>query len=157
MILEKAMIKSAHFKLEVSSSSEPQFIDITDRVIELVEQAEVSSGLAVVYSKHTTAAILIQENEPLLLVDLANTLERYASKGADYKHNDFNIRTVNMRPNEPPNGHAHCQHIVLGSSETIPIHDGKLCLGRYQHIFVVELDARSHSPHRDVIVQIMGV
>lgn len=157
MIVREATLKSCHFDLRVVSSAEPQFIDITDQVIDFVEQSQIQSGLAVVYSKHTTAAIVIQEKEPLLLLDLADTLERHAAKNAEYKHNDFNIRSVNMRPNEPPNGHAHCQHIVLGSSETIPIHDSKLCLGRYQCIFMIELDARSHSPHRDVLVQIMGV
>ena len=151
------MFKSSQFSLQVVSSAAPQFIDITGQVIELVKQSQVQSGMAVVYSKHTTAAIVIQEHEPLLLLDLANTIERSAPKSAEYKHNDFNIRTVNMRVNEPPNGHAHCQHITLSSSETIPINDGQLCLGQYQRVFMVELDDQSHSPHRDVLIQVMGI
>ena len=107
------------------------------------------------FSKHTTAAITIQENEPLLHIDMCSTLERFAPSRAHYRHNDFSVRTVHMHEDECPNGHSHCQHLVLGTSETIPVIDGDLALGEFQRVFVVELDPERVS--RQVLVQTMGV
>ena len=157
MIVSEATVKTCLFRLHVKSTSAPEFIDITDKVIEFVQQSQVRNGFAVVYSRHTTAAITIQENEPLLLIDMANTLERLAPRTAHYRHNDFSVRTVNMHENECPNGHSHCQHLTLGSSETIPIIDGKPALGKWQHVFMVELDEEAPTPYREVLVQILGV
>jgi secondary thiamine-phosphate synthase enzyme len=61
---------------------------------------------------------------------------------------------VNVEENEPANGHSHCQHLFLGASETIPVQDGKMLLGKWQSIFLVELD---HARRRLVLVQTMGV
>jgi len=156
MILREASFRTSVATLRVTTTKSPEFIDITDQVLEMLDQSGIQNGMVVVFSKHTTAAIILQENEPLLLSDLANMLERCAPKGNYYKHNDFSIRTVNMRDNEPPNGHSHCQHICLGSSETIPVVDGKMTLGQFQRVFVVELDENSHSPYREVVVQALG-
>ena len=98
---------------------------------------------------------MIQEDEPLLLTDMKSTLERFSPSNAHYRHNDFDVRTVHMHENECPNGHSHCQHMVLGSSETIPVIDGSLALGEFQRVFVVELDPEK--ARRQVLVQIMGV
>ena len=147
-------VKTCVFTLHVESSTAPEFIDITDRVMEFVRQSQVQNGLAVVYSKHTTAAITIQENEPLLLKDMAKLLERIAPRNARYGHNDFSIRTVHMHEDECPNGHSHCQHLMLGTSEAIPIIDGRLTLGQWQRVFMVELD--DEKDHREILVQIMG-
>ena len=153
----EASLKTCLFTLNVEAKTAPEFIDVTDRVIEFVRQSEVQHGFAVVYSKHTTAAIAIQENEPLLLQDMASMLERLSPRNAHYRHNDFSVRTVHMHENECPNGHSHCQHLTLGTSETIPISQGKLTLGRWQRIFMVELDGEAPSPYREVLVQILGV
>jgi len=106
-----------------------------------------------VFSKHTTAAVIIQENEPLLLEDMNALLERLSSTGGDYEHNDMSRRTGPMEPEECANGHAHCQHLLLGSSENIPIAGGRLELGRWQRVFVLELD---RGRNRSVVVQVFG-
>ena len=142
--------------LLVESTTAPEFVDITDRVVEVLKGSGIRNGSALVFSRHTTAAVTIQENEPLLLNDMASLLERLAPRSARYGHNDFSIRTVHMEEDECPNGHSHCQHLVLGSSETIPVIDGALALGRWQRIFMVELDDGKIAP-REVLVQIMGV
>ena len=82
-----------------------------------------------------------------------------SSKDAPYRHNDFDVRTVHMHENECPNGHSHCQHLVLGSSETIPIIEGKMSLGEWQRIFMVELDGMKGEMvgSREVVVQIVGL
>ena len=146
-------MKSKSFCLHLDTQKAPEFIDITDWVCQCVAQSRVSNGFAVVYSKHTTAAVKINENEPLLLQDMASFLEKLSPRNGGYYHNDFTIRTVNLTPDEAPNGHAHLQHLLLGSSETVPVVDGNLPFGRYQSIFFIELD---HPRSREVMVQVVG-
>ena len=130
-----------------------QFIDITDDVERIVGASGVSDGTVTVFSKHTTAAIKINEHEPELLKDLSQLLSSMAPDNRSYFHNDFSVRWVNMVEDECPNGHAHCQHLLLGTSETIPIVNAKLMFGRWQRIFLIELD---HPRERDVVVAVMG-
>jgi len=139
--------------IHIDTTKAPEFIDITDKVKEFVAESGINNGIAVIYSSHTTCAIRLNENEPLLLEDMADFLSRISPREADYRHNDFSIRTVNMNDDECPNGHAHCQHLTLGTSESVPIVNGTLTLGRWQSIFLVELDMPRP---RDVIVQIIG-
>ncbi len=131
----------------------PEFIDITEWVAQCVAESQIANGFAVVYSKHTTAAIKINENEPLLLQDMAEFLEKISPRENGYQHNNFEIRTVNMTEDESPNGHAHLQHLLLGTSETVPVIDGVMQFGTYQSIFFIELD---HPRPREVMVQIVG-
>ncbi len=131
----------------------PEFLDITKEVEEVVATCGVREGIALVFSCHTTAAIRINENEPLLLRDMEEFLKRLAPRELYYCHNDFGIRTHNMTPEECPNAHAHLQHLLLGASEAVPIREGKLALGRWQRIFLVELD---RPREREVLVQVVG-
>ncbi len=155
----EASFRTCLSTLDLSTSHAPQFIDITDRVSELIADSQVLNGMVCVFSKHTTLATVIQENEPLLMTDLASFVERLAPRGAHYRHNDFGVRTVNMHEDECPNGHSHCQHLVLGASQTIPIVDGRMTLGQWQRIFAVELDADKalQLDSRQVDVQVMGI
>jgi secondary thiamine-phosphate synthase enzyme len=130
-----------------------EFIDITEHVRGVVERSGVTFGQVVVFSSHTTAAVIVNEHEPLLLNDIARVLARIAPADDYYQHNDFQIRTVNMGANEPENGHSHCQHLFLGGSVTIPVHLGQPRLGRWQSCFLVELD---HARTREVAVQVTG-
>ena len=146
-------MRTQAFCLKLESRKELEFIDITQKVQDCVAESQVTNGFVVVYSRHTTAAIKINENEPLLLQDMEEFLKRVAPRNGHYKHNDFNVRTVNMTDDECPNGHAHCQHLLLSTSETIPIVEGQMQFGRWQSIFLIELD---HPRPREVVVQIMG-
>ena len=129
----------------------PQFIDITDRVEDAARESGVANGFAVVFSRHTTAAIRINENEPALLGDMERMLEGIAPSCAEYKHNEFaHAFSTN---GERPNGHSHCQHLLLGASEAVPIVDGRLVVGQWQRIFLIELD---HGRDREVVVQLVG-
>jgi secondary thiamine-phosphate synthase enzyme len=130
-----------------------QFIDVTDDVKQVVAASGITEGSVTVFSMHTTAAIKINEHEPELLKDLARLLASFAPDDRPYFHNDFTVRWVNLVEDECPNGHAHCQHLVLGTSETIPVADGTLLLGRWQRIFLIELD---HARSRDLVVSAMG-
>lgn len=139
--------------LEIETRGAPEFHDITDEVLAIVADSGIRFGHVTVFSSHTTAAIRINENEPLLLRDMARTLRQFAPSTDYYEHNDFSRRTVNMNPGEPANGHAHCQHLFLASSETIPIIDGEPALGQYQQVFLIELD---HPRLRKVLVTVVG-
>ena len=116
-----------------------QFIDLTELVDERVRRSGVREGVATVQSRHTTAAVLVNENEPLLLHDLRSALERAAPRHLPYRHDDFAQRAA-VAPDEPANGHAHCQALFLRASETLGVADGRPRLGRWQSIFLVELD-----------------
>lgn len=146
-------MKTRSFRLQLNSKQAPEFIDITEWVRQCVSKSQVDNGFAVVYSKHTTAAVRINENEPLLLADMEKFLEKISPRNDDYQHNNFQIRTVNMTDDESPNGHAHLQHLLLGSSETIPVIDGGVQVGQYQSVFFIELDCPRA---REVMVQIVG-
>jgi secondary thiamine-phosphate synthase enzyme len=139
--------------LEYETTAAPEFIDITDDVMNVVSAAGIQFGQVSIYSQHTTAAIKINENEPLLLRDMARTLRNFAPPNAYYEHNDFSRRTVNMNEDECANGHAHCQHLFLGASETVPVIDGRIALGTWQRVFLVELD---HPRMRRVLVNVVG-
>ncbi len=119
----------------------------------MVIESRVQNGIALIYSRHTTAAIRVNENEPLLLRDMAEFLEGAAPRNGHYRHNDFSIRTANMTDDECPNGHAHCQHLLMGASEAVPIIAGKLQLGCWQRVFLVELD---RPRTREVIIHVVG-
>jgi secondary thiamine-phosphate synthase enzyme len=132
-----------------------QFLDITDEIREVVQATGITDGIVTIVSRHTTAAIRIQEAEPLLIQDLLGFLRRLAPSNVHYQHNDFRIRTQHMHDDESPNGHAHCLQFLLGTSETVPVMDGELELGQWQRIFLVELDGPR--PKREVLVQTVGI
>jgi secondary thiamine-phosphate synthase enzyme len=140
-------------RLLYTSTRAPEFIDITDDVREVLARSGVVHGFVVVFSRHTTAAIRINEAEPLLIEDMECMLARIAPSGVYYRHNDLTIRTVNLTEDEDLNGHSHCQHLLMGASEAIPCMDGGLLLGTWQRIFLVELDC---AREREVIVQVVG-
>ena len=122
-----------------------QFIDLTDLVGERVRRSGLSEGIACIQTLHTTTALLLNENEPLLLEDLSRLLERLAPEDLDYAHDDIALRrrhplAVPPAPDEPPNGDAHCKAVLLPPSQTLTIVEGRLLLGRWQSLFLVELD-----------------
>jgi secondary thiamine-phosphate synthase enzyme len=138
--------------LTVHTDRHLEFADVTDEVVRTVAEAGVREGFAVVFSRHTTAGVRINEHEPLLLEDMVRLLERVVPTG-DYRHDDFSVRTVNLHENERVNGHSHCRSLLLGASETVPVSGGQLLLGRWQRIFLVELDGPQR---RELVVQVVG-
>ncbi len=124
-----------------------QLVDLTDDLRAAVERAEVANGMALVYSPHTTCAIVINELEEGIADDLAEALERLAPATGSYRHDE-------REEEHTPNGHSHVLAGVLASSsQTIPVVDGALQLGRYQRVFLCELDC---SRARKVFIQVIG-
>lgn len=128
-------------------------VDITEAVRSFVNRAGVNLGTVVLYSKHTTCTLVINEQETLLMKDVALFLNRLAPRDGFYLHNQFDIRTENMNADESPNGHAHCLGWLLGNHKIVPVLGGALQLGTWQRIFIVELDS---ARPREIIVMVLG-
>jgi secondary thiamine-phosphate synthase enzyme len=138
-----------------ATTTTSDFIDLTDDLLDLVARSEVSDGIALVYSPHTTGAILINERERGFLRDFGEMLERLAPSDVSYAHDDEELRIENLDPEHTiPNGHAHCRHALMGSaSQAIPIVGGHLELGRWQRVFFLECD---RARERRVLLQVLG-
>lgn len=138
--------------IEFETKTQFELVDLTSKVAKILEKSLLPSGVAVVFSPHTTGAIRINHNEALLKQDLMKMLYRIAPLDLNYSHDLFEIRS-NVAPNERSNGHAHVKTFLLGQSESIPFEKKKLLLGERQSIFFVEMDG---GRKRYVSVQLIG-
>ena len=142
-----------HTTIRIDTEQPTQFIDLTSDLEAFVAASGIRSGLLNVQSLHTTAAIVVNEHEPLLLTDMAGLLERLAPVDRVYRHDNITLRTVNCVLGEPPNGHSHCRALLLGSTTALNVVNGTLHLGRWQRVFLVELDGPRT---RDVSLLLLG-
>ncbi len=131
-----------------------QFIDLTELVQQRVRRSGLAHGLVNIQTRHTTTAIVVNENEPLLIQDIKDLLARWAPMEAGYRHDSLEERTVNRVPDERANGHSHARALVLGTSESLSVIDGEIHIGRWQRIFLVELDG---ARPREISVTVMGL
>jgi secondary thiamine-phosphate synthase enzyme len=145
-------MKSKTQRINLVSKKQFEVIDITAKVEEVLKSSEVVNGLVTIFSPHTTAAVKLNHNEPLLLQDIMKLLYRVAPVDINYSHDLFEIRT-GLDALERSNGHAHVKAFLLGSSETIPVENSNMALGQKQSIFFVELDG---GRDRNVIVEVIG-
>ncbi len=139
-------------RLRFDTTAPTQFIDITGRVQDEVAAAGLRDGRVHLQSMHTTLALTVNENEPLLLADFETLLERLAPRDATYQHDDFS-RRPGVPDDEPINGHAHARQLLLQPSHTALVEDGRLLLGKWQAIFAVELDGPRR---RELVMQLEG-
>jgi secondary thiamine-phosphate synthase enzyme len=133
-----------------------QLVDVTGEVHAAVERADVTNGMALVYSPHTTCAVVINEHESGFIEDFSQALAELApEEGRYYRHDDLDIRTEGLDDDDlHPNGHSHLRAGLLSSSsQAIPIVDGALMLGRWQRVFFCELD---RSRPRKIFIQVIG-
>ena len=116
-------------ELRVRTRSRREMVDLTARVAEVVARAEVSEGLCSVYVPHATAAVVINENDdPNVCVDVLDALDGLVPAGK-WRHDRVD-----------GNAASHIQAAILGPGETIPVQDGRLVLGTWQAVMLVELD-----------------
>ena len=126
--------------IELTTRRPTEFIDLTGRVQQVIAAAGFEFGIVNIQTLHTTTAIVVNEHEPLLLDDFHALLEQLAPSHGRYRHDDETARTVNVTEGERANGHAHCRALFLPSSACLNVVGGRLQLGRWQRIFLVELD-----------------
>jgi len=107
-------------------------------------------GLVHIFSRHTTSGIRILEDETLLKADYERFLDELAPEHGFYAHNIIDGRDV--PPEERLNGHSHIRTLLFPTSETVPIENGKLMLGKWQEIFLVELDP---TREREIVISFM--
>jgi secondary thiamine-phosphate synthase enzyme len=116
-------------ELRLRTTRKREMIDLTARVAEIVARADIAEGLCSVYTPHATAAVVVNENDdPNVCVDVLDALDRLIPAGV-WRHDRVD-----------GNAASHIQATILGPGETIPVHAGKLCLGTWQAIMLVELD-----------------
>ena len=135
-------------RLTVTTTQPIEILDITEPVRAWVQSTGVTHGLLTVLSPHTTARITVNERETELQRDMVRWLEALAPAAADYGHNRAPV-------DDRLNAHAHLLGLFMNASELIPVSDGVLDLGRWQSLFVVELDGPR--PQREVKLHLMAV
>jgi secondary thiamine-phosphate synthase enzyme len=141
---EGPMTHSGRF--QISTQGNTHVVDITDQVASVVAQSGIREGILVVFVVGSTAGITTTEAEPGLMThDLKAFFERIAPAGQYYKHEETW---------HDDNGHAHVRASALGPSLAVPIVDGRLTLGTWQQIVLLDFDTRGR--RRDLVVQIVG-
>ncbi len=146
-------MKTKNKTIEIKSKKQFDIVDLTDEIASFVKDSGIKNGLVNIQTLHTTVAVFVQENEPLLLEDIKKTLERIAPQNIDYNHDDFGRRTVNMCDDECRNGHSHCKAMFLPTSVILNLINNKLQLGTWQRIMFIELD---RARDRKIQIQILG-
>ncbi len=139
--------------IRLSTDRSTQFIDLTDWIVGSLDRSGVGDGIVQIQALHTTAAIVINENEPLLLGDFERMLERLVPANGSYGHDDPERRRANLLPAERPNGCAHARALLLGGAKLVNILGGRPELGRWQSILLVELDGPRE---RRISMTVMG-
>ena len=132
-------------QLSIHTGGEGDILDITRDVTEVVAKTKLKNGIVTVFVSGSTGALSTIENEPGLLKDFPNMLERIAPKNLVYEHE---------KRWHDGNGHSHVRASLIGPSLTIPFVNGRLTLGIWQQIIFMELDVRSRV--RNLILQIIG-
>lgn len=116
-------------------------VDLTEAAIAFAATTGIAEGALLTYCAHTTCSILINEWETGALEDLKVKLDELFPEDSYYAHDDLTRRTENLVPDERKNGHSHVAQMIMGqASQLVPISGGRLLLGRWQRIFLVELD-----------------
>jgi secondary thiamine-phosphate synthase enzyme len=132
-------------QLRFSTEGDGDVIDLTAGVQSVLDSSGVESGLVSVFVPGSTAAVTAMEHEPGGVQDLRAALERLIPAEGDYAHNRLNNDT---------NSHAHIRVAIVGPSETVPVHEGRLELGTWQQLVLVDFDDRPRQ--RTVVVQVIG-
>ena len=145
--------RTAFDAVDLQTEKPFQFVDVSALVEERVRRSGVLEGSVAVQSRHTTAAVVVAENEEGLLADLEDCLATWAPRERPWRHDDLRYRQGPVPADEPRNGHAHAQALLLPASVTLVVTGGRLDRGRYQSIFLVELDGPRR---RTVSIQVMG-
>jgi secondary thiamine-phosphate synthase enzyme len=131
--------------LSIRTEAEGDIVDLTKELNDAVRASNMKEGLACVFVSHSTAALFTIENEDGLQKDMRDALQRLFPKEMDYDHH---------RRWGDGNGHSHVRSAFLGTSLTVPFHEGVPDLGTWQQVVLMELD--NHGRDRKVILQIIG-
>jgi secondary thiamine-phosphate synthase enzyme len=133
-------------KIQVRTKGNCDVVNLTDQVSEVVAKSGLSEATVTVFNVGSTAGITTTEYEPgLVNYDIAALFEKIAPANGRYEHEETW---------HDDNGHAHARATLLGPSLSVPVIDGRLTLGTWQQIILVDFDTRART--RTVICQIIG-
>jgi secondary thiamine-phosphate synthase enzyme len=132
-------------ELRFSTQGDSDVVDITEGVAQVARASGLVDGVVSVFVPGSTAAVTAMEHEPGGVHDLRAALERLVPREGDYEHNRLNSDT---------NSHAHIRAAIVGPSESVPLRDGRLAMGTWQQLVLVDFDDRPRQ--RTVLVQVQG-
>lgn len=131
------MIYTDSIKVKVKPQ---QFSNITGNVESILRKSKIKNGLCALFSVGATSSVIINEDDPMLLEDFRKSLEKIAPENGIYQH--------------AMNAYSHIRSMLLGSSQTVPVKNGKLMLGTWQEIIVANFD--NSEREREVLVTVVG-
>ena len=137
-------VQSHQFSLQMQGNC--HIANMTAHIQDILEKSGLVSGIITIFTKHTTASVLIIEDEPGLRADTKTLWDRMVPAETTWQHNTRN-------PGED-NGHSHLRGQIQGQSITIPFVETKLTLGNWQEIVLLDFDTRARK--RELVVQIIG-
>jgi secondary thiamine-phosphate synthase enzyme len=132
-------------ELRLSTQGDADVVDITSDVQRIVGEGPIEDGLATAFVRGSTAAITTMEFEPGGVADLRALLDRLIPVEGDYEHNRLNHDT---------NSHAHQRASLIGASDQVPVTGGRLALGTWQQLVLIDFDDRPRE--RTVVVQVVS-
>ncbi|ODS39266.1 MAG: hypothetical protein A7316_06025 [Candidatus Altiarchaeales archaeon WOR_SM1_86-2] len=115
--------------ISIKTARRTEFVDITGKINNLIEDFNIPDGAILICTKHTTSGLIVNENESGLVEDMENALKMLIPSASGYKHDRIDR-----------NADSHLRSILISTSLVLPVADGRLDLGRWQSVFFVELD-----------------
>ncbi|HTX61500.1 MAG TPA: secondary thiamine-phosphate synthase enzyme YjbQ [Methanobacterium sp.] len=128
--------------MELKTSDRIQIVDITRNVDAAIAESGLKKGLVNIYSRHSTSALFINENESGLLEDYLNLIEKLVPTGDNYQHDRIDN-----------NADSHLRSFIIGNNETVPFENGSMNLGTWQSVFFLDMDGPRN---RKITITIMG-
>lgn len=136
-------MKSITEYLWFNTEKHREFINITDKVQKVLQKSRIKEGMILVSAMHITAGVYINDDEPGILKDIEEWLEKLAPEGLDYHHHQTG----------EVNGDSHLKNILVGHQVMVPVTEGRLDLGPWQQIFYAEFDGQRR---KRLIIKAMG-
>lgn len=130
--------------LYMETKRKREYINITDKIEELVKQSDIEDGMALVSAMHITAGVYVNDAELGLIQDIDDWLQKLAPEGPEYRHH---------RTGET-NGDAHLKNLLVGHQIILPITKGRLDLGPWQQVYYAEFDGKRR---KRIVVKVMGI
>ena len=124
-------------RINIIIKTEKQFTNLNNIINDFLKN-EKGNGVVNIFTRHTTCAVKIIENELLLLADINDHLDKTFPKNGNYLHDRIEIRDVPI--DERINGFSHLRQLNFPTSETIPVYNGVMMLGKWQTVFLIEFD-----------------
>ena len=131
--------------IKISSKSETDLINITEDIAKIVAESGIKSGLASIFVPGSTASVSTIEFEPNLVKDFKDAIERIVPSGTKYRHKETW---------GDDNGKSHIRATLMGPGITVPFQEGRLLLGTWQQIIILDFDVPARK--RDVVVTLVG-